>query len=65
MSRDIYQLDVARHGGAHVDRYSPNRQLVGRYRLDGTPMAHKGKLPPPIPVVDRERFNAEVAKAQR
>jgi hypothetical protein len=44
MSRDVYQLDVARHGGAHVDRYSKNRTLVGRYQLDKTPIKHKGNF---------------------
>jgi hypothetical protein len=29
------ELDQARHGGAHIDRYRKN-QNVGRYQLDGT-----------------------------
>lgn len=47
MSREIYQLDSARHGGVHVDRYSPQSTHKGRYQLDGTPMANNGKLPSP------------------
>jgi hypothetical protein len=65
MSRDIYELDVTRHGAPHVDRYSPNGKLIGRYRLDGSPIEHKGVLPPPIPVSDKQRFDAEIARAQK
>jgi hypothetical protein len=64
MSRDVYQLDRARHGGAHVDRYRQSKN-IGRYQLDGTPIPHNGVIPPPIPVADRERFEAEAAKAER
>ena len=65
MSQDFYQLDVARHGGAHVDRYTKNGANVGRYRMDKTPIKHKGKLPPPIPVSDYAKFDAAVANARR
>ena len=41
MSQDSYQLDIARHGGPHVDRYNKNSAKVGRYRLDKTPIKHK------------------------
>lgn len=62
MSRDVYQLDVARHGAPHVDRYSSRGQLIGRYRLDGSPIKHKGVIPPPVPSADQQRFQAEVSK---
>jgi len=65
MSRDIYKLDLVRHGMPHIDRYSPAGQLVGRYRLDGSPIKHKGALPPPIPVADKERFAAEVKRSKK
>jgi hypothetical protein len=52
MSRDTYQLDVARHGGAHVDRYSPSGKNVGRYNLDKMPIKHCGNLPPPVTLSD-------------
>ena len=61
MSRDVYQLDVARHGGQHVDRYNPQGTLVGRYRLDKSPIPHKGKLPPQVPNSDYARFDKAVA----
>lgn len=61
MSKDNYQLDRARHGGIHVDRYNREGRLVGRYRPDKTPIKHKGVLPPPVPVADHERFDAVVA----
>jgi hypothetical protein len=64
MSKDIYKLDLHRHGGPHIDRLRA-RKNVGRYRLDGTPIPHKGVTPEPIPVADAGRFLAEVAKAQR
>jgi hypothetical protein len=63
MSQDIYQLDQHRHGGAHIDRYNPQGRLIGRYRLDGTPIPHKGRVPPSVPVADRERFRSEAYKA--
>ena len=53
LSQDTYQLDKYKHGGAHIDRYNPNGGLVGRYRLDRTPIPHKGKVPPPVPSSDR------------
>lgn len=62
MSRDKYQFDVHRHGGPHIDRYSPTGKLVGRYRPDGTPIPHKGVVPPAVPHADREKFDTEVAK---
>ncbi|HEV2292931.1 MAG TPA: hypothetical protein VGR35_03695 [Tepidisphaeraceae bacterium] len=52
MSQDRYQLDRARHGGTHVDRYTRYAKNVGRYGLDKTPIKHKGKLPPPVPKSD-------------
>jgi hypothetical protein len=61
MSQDRYQLDRYRHGGAHIDRYSPTGAKVGRYRLDKTPILHKGKLPPPVPLSDYEKFEAAAA----
>jgi len=61
VSQDTYQLDRARHGGAHVDRYSRNGNLVGRYRPDRTPIKHKGNWPPPVPRADYEKFEAAVA----
>ena len=63
MSRDTYQLDVARHGGAHVDRYTKNGKNVGRHQLDKSPIQHKGKLPPPVPLADYQKF--EDANARR
>ncbi len=63
MSKDIYKLDNAKHGGPHIDRYRRGSN-VGRYRLDGTPIPHNGIIPPPIPNADFERFLAEAAKAQ-
>jgi hypothetical protein len=65
MSRDTYKLDMHHHGGPHVDRYNPQGSVVGRYRLDGTPIPHKGQMPPPVPAADRERFETETARAQR
>jgi hypothetical protein len=64
MSRDIYKLDRAKHGGLHIDRYRRG-QNIGRYRLDGTPIPHNGLMPTPIPHADRDRFNAEASKAMR
>jgi hypothetical protein len=61
MSQDRYQLDRARHGGAHVDRYNKNGGLVGRYRPDKTPIKHKGVTPPAVPNSDYEKFDAAVA----
>ncbi len=58
MSQDSYQLDRARHGGAHVDRYTRNGQNVGRYQLDKTPIKHKGRFPPPVPKADYPKFDA-------
>jgi hypothetical protein len=60
MSQDIYQLDRHRHGAPHVDRYSPEGKLVGRYRLDATPIRHKGQLPPPIPGSDFVKFQKAI-----
>jgi hypothetical protein len=62
MSRDVYKIDLSKHGAAHIDRYR-KKVNVGRYRFDGTPIMHKGVTPPPIPHADRERFEAEVRKA--
>jgi hypothetical protein len=62
MSQDVYKLDRAKHGGAHVDRYRRGKN-IGRYRLDGSPIPHKGSVPPPVPHADRERFAEEAAKA--
>ena len=64
MSKDDYQLDVSKHGGAHIDRYR-RRKNIGRYRIDGTPIVHNGVTPPAIPNADRERFATEAAKADR
>ena len=64
MSQDTYQLDRNRHGGVHVDRYTRQGKNVGRYQLDKTPIAHFGKLPPPVPRSDFARFEAEAAKAR-
>jgi len=58
MSRDTYQLDLHKHGNVHVDRYNRQGMLVGRYRLDKTPICHKGKLPPHIPLSDYTKFAA-------
>jgi hypothetical protein len=63
VSRDTYKLDVAKHGGAHVDRYRRGSN-VGRYRLDGTPIPHNGVIPAPIPASDQQRFQSETAKAR-
>ena len=60
MSKDVYVPDKYKHGGPHVDRYR-NGKKVGRYRRDGSPIRHKGKLPPPIPVSDKKKFE-EAAK---
>ncbi len=62
MSTDTYQPDRLRHGGGHVDRYTKTGQLVGHYRPDGSPIKHKGVLPPPIPASDRAKFETAVAK---
>jgi len=64
MSKDNYQLDVSRHGGPHIDRYNPDGTLVGRYRLDKSPIPHKGKLPPAVPNSDYEKFDAQAARAR-
>ena len=45
MSRDVYVPDKYKHGGPHVDRYRKGRN-IGRYNRDGTPVEHKGKIPP-------------------
>jgi hypothetical protein len=63
MSRDTYQMDMARHGAPHIDRYSPQGQLVGRCRLHGTAIKHKGVTPPPVSSADNDRFAAEIARA--
>jgi hypothetical protein len=63
MSRDVYKLDMAKHGSPHIDRYR-RKNNIGRYRLDGTPIMHFGVTPPPIPHADRERFSAEAAKTK-
>ncbi|HMN15267.1 MAG TPA: RHS repeat-associated core domain-containing protein [Bellilinea sp.] len=56
LSRDEYVPDNSgKHGGPHVDRYSGSEN-VGRYRPDGTPLKHKGKLSPPIPKSDMCKF---------
>ncbi len=55
LSQDQYVPDTAKHGDPHVDRYRDGRN-IGRYKPDGTPIPHKGKLPPPIPNRDKERF---------
>jgi len=62
MSQDTYQLDRARHGGAHVDRYSKAGANVGRYQLDKTPIKHKGKFPPPVPTSDYDKFAEAIRK---
>ena len=64
-SQDRYAPDKKKHGpgnGPHVDRYSPGRQNVGRYRPDGTPIPHGGVCPPPIPNSDRKKFKDAVDK---
>jgi len=58
MSQDSYQLDRARHGGTHVDRYNKQGQNVGRYLPDKTPIKHKGKYPPAVPKADYKKFEA-------
>lgn len=45
-----------KHGGIHIDRYTPGGQNVGHYRPDGTPLEHKGKFPQPIPKSDLGKF---------
>ena len=62
MSKDVYQPDLLRHGSGHIDRYTKGGKLVGRYRADGTPIMHKGVVPPPIPSTDQARFEAAAAK---
>jgi hypothetical protein len=64
MSKDVYKLNIYKHGGAHIDRYRRSKNIL-RYRLDGTPIPHNGVIPPPIPVADVGRFLAEAAKADR
>ena len=62
-SRDNYVPDRSgKHGGPHVDRYSPGRQNVGRYRPDGTPIPHGGICPEPIPNSDKKKFKDAVEK---
>ena len=56
-STDVYQLDMYHHGGPHIDRYTRQGHLVGRYRLDGTGILRKRVHPPSIPVSDIGRFN--------
>ena len=63
MSRDIYKIDIAKHGGPHVDRYRKGSN-IGRYRLDGSPIPHNGVTPAPIPNADLERFEKEAAKGR-
>jgi hypothetical protein len=63
MSKDTYHLDRNKHGGIHIDRRNKAGQNIGRYRLNGDPIPHKGVVPPQIPKADQIRFNAEAAKA--
>ncbi len=65
MSQDNYQLDIAHHGGPHVDRYNRQGTKVGRYRLDKTPIKHKGILPPPIPASDFQKFEKAIGDRQK
>jgi hypothetical protein len=62
MSQDVYQLDRSRHGGVHVDRYSRQGTLVGRYRPDRSPIKHNGRLPPVVPGSDFGKFDAALAR---
>lgn len=64
MSQDTYQLDRARHGGAHIDRYTRNGKKVGRYQLDKSPIKHKGKYPPLVPKSDYKKFEAAIGSQQ-
>jgi hypothetical protein len=64
MSQDSYQLDLYKHGGAHVDRYTREGRLVGRYQLDGPPLRHNGRMPPPIPNTDRGKFRDAITRAR-
>ena len=62
-SRDVYVPDTSgKHGGPHVDRYTPQGQNVGRYQKDGTPIKHGKKTPPPVPNADREKFKKAADK---
>jgi hypothetical protein len=65
MSQDSYQLDIARHGGAHVDRYTRQGNLVGPYQLDKTPIKHKGVLPPTVPISDYPKFEQAIEARRR
>lgn len=60
LSRDTYHADTRGHGGPHVDRKTPAGELVGRYRLDGSPIPHFGRKPPPVPRADLKRFSQVV-----
>jgi hypothetical protein len=62
MSKDAYQPDSSHHGGGHIDRYTKNGQLVGRYHPDGRPIRHKGVVPPLIPTADQAKFAAATAR---
>lgn len=64
MSRDVYQGDRVKHGAPHVDRYNPKGTLVGRYRLDRTPIVHRGRTPPAVPRSDFEKFEKAAARAR-
>jgi hypothetical protein len=65
LSRDTYHADRYAHGGPHVDRRNPAGQTVGRYRLDGSPIGHKGRIPPPIPGSDLGKFKEALKKLGR
>ena len=61
MSQDSYQLDIARHGGPHIDRYSKSGTKIGRYRLNKIPIKHKGVIPPSVPIADYAKFETALA----
>jgi hypothetical protein len=65
LSTDKYVPDVDKHGAPHIDRYSKNGQNIGRYRPDGTPVKHKGKLPPSIPGSDKKKFQDAADECKR
>ena len=62
LSRDSYVPDSSSHGGSHIDRYNEHGQNLGRYNADGSPVKHKGKIPPKIPKSDLAKFAKAVAK---
>jgi uncharacterized protein RhaS with RHS repeats len=65
LSTDKYVIDLDKHGGAHIDRYTKQGQNIGRYRPDGTGVKFFGKIPPRIPNSDTKRFKQLADKCEQ